>query len=245
MSFISMSLLRSRVAVVAAACVTAAGVVAAGQSVDDLIAKNLAAKGGVEKWRAIQSIKQVAKMNMQGMEATMTIYTKRPNRLRQELVIGGQTVISGFDGVTPWMVNPLAGITRPISLTGPQADQIRDQSDFDGPLVDYKAKGYTLELLGLETLGERKVHHLRMISVSRQTVHLYLDAATGLEVKRSTQVDSSKFDAELADYRTIDGLTVPFQIRQLTNGVPLGEMKLQTVEFNVTMDDAIFRIPKG
>jgi hypothetical protein len=238
-------MIRRSLLVVAAVCALAGSGASARQSVDDLIAKNLEAKGGLEKLKAIQSIKQVNAFNMQGMEGSMTIFTKRPNRLRQEMTMGGQTVINAFDGVTPWTINPLVGMNRAVAVTGPQADMVREQGDFDGPLVDYKAKGYTIELAGVETLGERKVHHLRMVSASRQVVHLYLDASTGLEAKRMTEVDTLKLEQEFSDFRTIEGVTLPFHVRLLTNGVPQSEFTVKSVEFNVPMDDAIFRMPKG
>lgn len=232
------------------ACVAVFGLavsgVSAGQSVDDLVAKNLESKGGLTRLRALQSIKQTARINMQGMEATMTVFQKRPNRVRQEMSIAGQTVINAFDGVTPWIINPLVDASRrPIAITGPQADMLREQGDFDGPLVDYKAKGYTIDLVGLEPLGDRKVHHLRVVSASRQIVHLFLDAETALEVKRTTEVEALKLEQEFSDYRVVDGMRVPFVIRLLTNGVPQSELRVQSVEFNLAMDDAIFRMPKG
>jgi outer membrane lipoprotein-sorting protein len=216
------------------------------QSVDEIVARNIEAKGGLTKLRSLQSMKQTAKITMQGMEATMTVFLKRPHKLRQEMQVGGQTVVNGFDGVTPWILNPLVpGSTRPMIVSGPQADMLRDQGDFDGPLVDYKAKGFTLDLVGVEALGDRKVHHLRMVSSNRQTVHLYLDASTSLEVKRVTEVEALKLEQEFSDYRVVDGMRVPFVIRMLTNGVPQTEFRVQSVEFNVPMDDAIFRMPKG
>ncbi len=238
-------MLRSMFAVVVAGLLAVPAVSATDQSpVDELLAKNLEAKGGA-KVRALQSMKQVSSMSMQGMDATMTVYTKRPNRLRQEVLIGGQTVTSGFDGVTPWIINPMTGSSRPIAVTGPQADMLREQGDFDGPLVDYKAKGYTAELVGLETIGDRKLNHVKMVSATRQVVHLYFDAATHLEARRVTEIDTRKLEQELSDYRPVDGVMVPFQIRLLVNGVPQSEMKVRSVELNVTMDEAIFRMPKG
>jgi outer membrane lipoprotein-sorting protein len=221
--------------------------VSAQQSVDNLIARNLEAKGGLAKLKAVQSVKQVSAVTMQGMQADMTVFLKRPNRMRQEISMAGagQRVINAFDGVTPWIINPMTGSTRPIAVTGPQADMLREQGDFDGPLVDYKAKGYTIELIGPESLGDRKVNHLRMVSASRQVVHLYLDATTGLEAKRSTQVETLLLEQEFSDYRTVDGVTIPFLIRLLTNGVPQSEFRVKSVEFNVAIDDAIFRMPKG
>jgi len=234
---------RTALAFVAAFGFAVIGLTAA-QSVDELISKNLAAKGW-SKLQGVQSVKQIAKVTMQGMEAEMTIYLKRPNRVRQEVAIGGRKVINAFDGVTPWIINPMVGSTRPIALSGPQADMLREQSDFDGPLVDYKAKGFTLELVGLEALGDRKVHHLRLVSSSRQVVHLFLDTTTLLEVKRSTDVDMLKLEQEFSDFRAVEGITMPFVIRTLTNGVPQSEFRVQSVEFNVQMDDAIFRMPRG
>ena len=229
-----------------AVCALTVTVSTAVQSVDELIAKNLEAKGGLAKLKSIQSIKQTASLKMQGMDAVMTVYTKRPNRVRQEMKLGGQTVVNGFDGSIAWIINPVAmGSSRPMAVTGPQADMLREQGDFDGPLVDYKTKGYTLALVGAETLGERKVQHLRLVSQSQQVIHLYLDAATFLEVKRATEVEMLKLEQELSDFRTVDGVTIPFTIRMLTNGVPQSEIRVQSVEFNLAMDDAIFRMPKG
>jgi len=228
-----------------AVCALAVSGVAAQQSVDELIAKNIEAKGGSAKLNAVQSIKQVSQFSMSGMAATMTVYAKRPNRVRQEVKIADKTVISAFDGVTTWIINPMVGSDRPIAVTGPQADMLREQGDFDGPLVDYKTKGYKVELVGPESLGERKVTHLRLVSPSQQIVHLYLDASTNLEAKRSTEVESLKLEQELDDYRPVEGVMIPFHIRLLVNGVPQSEMKVQSVQFNVAMDDAIFRMPKG
>ena len=237
--------MKRSVLALAAACALAVSGLAAQQSVDDLIAKNLEAKGGAAKLGAVQSIKQVSSFSMSGMAATMTVYTKRPNRVRQEVKIAGQTVISAFDGVTTWIVNPMVGSDKPIAVTGPQADMLREQGDFDGPLVDYKTKGYTVEFVGAETLGDRKVNHLKLVTPSRQVVHLYLDATTNLEARRQTEVDSMKLEQELGDYRPVEGVMIPFHIRLLVNGVPQSEMKVESVQFNVTMDDAIFRMPKG
>ena len=237
--------MRRSVLALTAACALAVSSVAAQQSVDELIAKNLEAKGGAEKLKAVQSIKQVSQFSMSGMAATMTVYSRRPNRVRQEVKVGGQTVISAFDGVTTWIVNPMVGSDKPIAVTGPQADMLREQGDFDGPLVDYKTKGYTIELVGAETLGERKVNHLKLVTPSQQIVHLYLDAATNLEARRRTEVDKMNLEQELGDYRPVEGVMIPFHIRLLVNGVPQSEMKVQSVQFNVTMDDAIFRMPKG
>ena len=224
-----------------------AGLGASGQTVDELLARNLEAKGGLARMRAIQTMKQTRRMNLQGMESPVVGYAKRPNMVRQEIAAGGRTVIMAFDGTVPWTVNPLAngGSTTPIQVTGPMADTIRQDSDFDGPLVDYREKGLTIELVGTEALGTAKVHHLKVINKNGLVQHYYLDATTALEVKLVTETDSTTIEQELADYREVEGIKIPFVIRTFVNGVKQGETRLEKVEFNIKLDDAFFRMPKG
>jgi outer membrane lipoprotein-sorting protein len=216
------------------------------QTADELVAKNVQAKGGMEKLRSVQTVKQTGRISIQGMEAKQTIYAKRPNLLRQELNMNGQLVVMAFDGLTPWMINPMLGASAPIAMSGPPAAMIREQSSFDGPLIDYKTKGYTLEVAGVETVGGRKAHHLRLIDKNKQVQHVYLDAETGLEAKLVSQNEIGQtFEQEMSDYRDIEGIKIPFSIRTSANGVQQGQILVDKVEFNVKIDDAIFRIPKG
>ena len=224
--------------------------VSVAQSVDDIVTRNLVAKGGVDKLKSIQSLRQTSRMTMQGMEAGMVILSKRPNMLRQEITLGSQKVINGFDGQAAWIVNPLVSPGgQPIRLTGPEAEVIRQQSDFDPPLMDYKAKGYSIELVGTETDNGKKVYHLRLTQPNRTTTkpqvqHAYLDAATGLETKLVTEADGLRLEQEMLDWRSIEGVMVPFHIRMLSNGVVQSEIRVEKVEFNVTIDDSVFMIPK-
>lgn len=218
---------------------------AAPQTVDEIIARNLEAKGGLARMRAIQTVKQTRRMNLQGIDSPVTVYTKRPNLVRQEIAAGGKTVIMGYDGATPWVVNPLTGSESPIQVMGPQADAIRQDSDFDGPLVDYRTKGNAIELVGTETLGTAKVYHLKVTSRAGSVQHYYLDAETALEVKLASEAGGTTIEQELSDYRDVEGIKIPFLIRTSANGVRQGEIRVEKVEFNVKVDDAIFRMPKG
>jgi hypothetical protein len=75
--------------------------------------------------------------------------------------------------------------------------------------------------------------------------HYYLDIETALEVKLTTETESGTVEQELLDYRDVEGIKIPFLIRTIANGVKQGEIKVEKVEFNVKIDDAIFRMPKG
>jgi outer membrane lipoprotein-sorting protein len=212
-------------------------------SVDDLVAKNLQAKGGIERIKSVQTFRQTGRMTMQGIAATITITAKRPNLLRQEIVVAGKTIVNGFDGTTPWLVNPLTGSTDPIVVGGPEADAIREQADLDGPLVDYKTKGYAIEYVGLETVNGRSVQHLKLTGPTRRIQHCYLDATTGLEFRIVSEAPAGSLEQELTDFRDVEGLKVPFGARTLANGVLLAELTFDRVEFNVPLDILTFKVP--
>lgn len=215
------------------------------QSVDEIIARNLEAKGGLARMRAIQTVKQTRRMNLQGMDTPVIAYAKRPNMVRQEISAAGKLIVMAYDGVTPWTVNPLTGQNGAIQVMGPQAAAIRQDSDFDGPLVDYRDKGTTVELIGTEPLGARKAYHLKVTAKTGVVQHYYLDTETALEVKLTTETESGTVEQDLEDYRDVEGIKIPFLIRTIVNGVKQGEIKVEKVEFNIKIDDAIFRMPKG
>lgn len=236
---------RVTVTLVTAALLCLAGVRAdATQSVDQIVQKNIEAKGGLERLKAIQTIKQTATLSMQGTEAAVTMYSKRPNMTRQEISVNGQLVVSAFDGLTPWILNPNVS-PKAVVVTGPQAALIKQQSNFDSQLMDYKALGLTVAMSGFEMMGDRRVVHLRLTSPDGQRSDLYLDAETYLEARLTTQTGPVRLDQEISDYREHDGVKVPFLIRTLTNSVLQSELKVQKVEFNVKVDDALFKVPKG
>ena len=238
---------------VLALSLVASGVIVAGQaapqqaqpSVDEIVTKHLDAMGGLERLKDIQTMKKVAKVTMQGRQTTTTMYFKRPNLSRQEVQVDGQTVINAFDGTTPWIINPLTGFNRPVTVSGAQAASIREDSSFDGPLVDYKSRGMLIDYVGREPLGEGEAHHLRVTSASRQVRHLYLDATTYLEVKLAAEVQGSKLEQHSSDYRDVDGVKVAHRLKTVVNGAVQAEMQLESVEFNLPIESALFRMPKG
>jgi outer membrane lipoprotein-sorting protein len=225
--------------------VVMAGVRLTAQSIDDIVAKNLQAKGGADKLQAVQSMKQTAHVTFQGMTGTITVYGKRPNMVRQEIAVAGQTVVNAFDGTTAWSVNPLNGSSDPTVVTGQQAEDIKMQSDFDSPLVNYKAKGYDLEMVGTETLNGRQVYHLKLTGKNRRVQNLYIDAETSLEARIVGDSSLGPIENDLSDYRDVNGVKMPFLMRTLSSGTVMGQIAVDTIVINPKIDDAIFKMPKS
>lgn len=223
--------------------VSAAGLHA--QSVDDIVAKNILAKGGAEKLRAVQSIKITGTLVGPGdKQAPFTLWSKRPNMARQEATINGTTMVRAFDGTSAWLMMG----TDVQEITGPQARTSREQAEFDSPLLDYKDKGSVIELAETQKIAGSSVYHLKLTSKSGQVQHYYLDADTGLEKRTSVTVSqpgqSMTLVTELGDYRDVNGIKIPFSVKQIVNDTPVSTLTIATVEFNSPIDDAIFRMPR-
>lgn len=217
------------------------------QSVDEIVAKNIQAKGGAEKLKSISSVKMTGKLTSQGRDVPMVVMTKRPNLLRQEITTPQGLAVNAFDGVTAWALAPGADVPREI--TGPQADAARNNTEFDGPLMDYAVKGHTVELVGKEQLDSGEVYHLKLTRKNGDVEHYYLDVDTGLERKRTAEVMAGgmkqTLESELSDYKTVEGMTVPHTITQSVGGMPVMQMTMEKIEFNPAIDDALFRMPKS
>jgi outer membrane lipoprotein-sorting protein len=231
-------------AAIALLCCAAVAAAQPGATVDQIIAKNLAAKGGVGKLRAVMSVRTTGQVRNARGKSTLTVWTRRPNAMRQELVSEGRTLVTGFDGTTLWSINPILG-GEARAITGPAAEQAREEaSDFDSVLLDYKDKGYVVELLPPEADGSL---HLRVTKKNGRIQDIYLDPATFLEKRITTQVEqggkTAILSTELSNYKEVDGMMVPFTVRQSVNGQLQGEVTYDRVQFNLPLDDSLFRMP--
>src|ERR1044072_3507487 len=127
-----------RTAMALALAVGVAGAASA-QTADELVAKNLKAKGGLEALKAVQGMKITGRVTLPGagggggMEIPMTIVTKPPNRFRQESEVNGQKIVVAFDGTKAWMINPMMGQTAPQLIEGDRLAMVKQQADLDGP----------------------------------------------------------------------------------------------------------------
>jgi outer membrane lipoprotein-sorting protein len=217
-------------------------------SADELVAKNLAARGGADKLKGLTSARLVGNLSVQGMEMPLIILTKRPNKMKQEMSMQGQKIIQAFDGETVWAINPLMGSTAPRVVEGQAADVVKNQSLFDGPLVGYKDRGDTLEVVGPADVGGVKTWKLKLTRKDGKSMLIFLDAETGLERQgTATMVQnglSMEIETTMADYQAPDGIMVARSIRTMMGGQQAAALTFTTVEFNVPIEAGVFVMPK-
>lgn len=220
-------------------------------TVDQLVQKHADAVGGIDKVKAVQTVKTTGNASLMGgqMEAPVTMLLKRPNSMRLEMSIQDKSFIQAFDGTTSWMINPFMGSTDPQKASEEDTKTVRDDSDFiDGPLVDYKAKGSTVELMGKEDVEGSPAYKLKITKKSGSVQYLYLDAQSFLDVKstghRRQMGQELDVETNLGNYKPVNGLMMPHTIAQKANGNPVMQFTIDKYELNVPVDDAVFRMPQ-
>ena len=220
------------------------------QSVDDIVASNLKSKGGVAKIKATNTVRMTGSvlardMNGRDLSGTMTIVAKRPNLMRRDVTVNGQKITNAFDGTSLWIE---VGTMPAQELPGTQAAYARQDAEFDSVFLDYKEKGYVIELVGKEKLDGADVYRLKVAKQGAPPRDYYLDALTGLEKRIMVSVQSPDGAqvtsvTEFSDYRTVEGCQVPFVLKQRQNDKLISTTTLDQIEFNVPIDDSYFRMP--
>lgn len=236
-----------KVWILAAALLFAMPALGADLTVDEILAKNFEAKGGLEKMRALQSVRFSGKMAMGGMEAPFSMTKKRPENMRVEFTIQGLTGMQAYDGSSGWMVMPFMGKKDPEAMTGDMLKEVKEQADFDGPFIDYAKKGYTVELLGTGDVEGTKAYKLKMTREGNESV-VWVDADSFLEIKvearRKMQGQEVETETTIGNYQEYDGLLFPTSIETKAKGMPAGQsITIEKVELNPTVADDLFKMP--
>lgn len=227
--------------------VLATAAIAHAESVDDIIAKNLEARGGASKLKDVQTLRMTGKMIVgPGIEAPFTIDIKRPRRMRLEVVVQGMTIVQAVDGDTGWTIQPMTGKKDPERMSADDLKEAQDQADFDGPLVDYKKKGHKVELIGKEKIEGTDAYKLKVTKKNGDIEYIYLDAEAFLEIKsegkrvvRGTPVD---FQSTSGDYKRVNGMMFPFSAEWGSKAERV-KMSFTNIEVNGKVDDARFKMP--
>ena len=223
----------------------------AAQTVDEVIAKHLEARGGLDKIRAVQSMKMTGKMTVgPGIEAPITLEMKRPASVRLDITFQGNTGTQAYDGKTGWGISPMAAKKDPEPMSAEDIKDMEEQADMDGPLVDTKTKGHTVELMGKEKVEGSDVYKLKLTLKTGDIRYIYIDADSHLELKTEAKrtVRGSEMETESvsSDYKEVGGLILPYTIQQGAKGQPQKQtITVDKIELNLPIDDARFKMPEA
>ncbi len=227
---------------------TAMAATAQAQSVDQVLQRYVQALGGLDKIRAVQAIRVRGSMTLgSGMEATFLRTVKRPNKVRLEFTTQGMTGIQAYDGTQGWMLMPFMGHTEPQPISPDAARGMEEQADIGGPLVDYRAKGHQVELVGRESVEGKPAYKLKVTFKSGEVTFYYLDVESHLPLRaqstRTFQGQELNMVTSFGDYRAVGGLMMAHTITVTGPGPGSQQLVIEAVELNPEVPDEYFRMP--
>jgi len=240
--------MRGWLCVLVAVLCSVSGAVA--QTAEELVARNLAAKGGVEKIKAIKSLRMSGKLETSdgSFNALLSQERKAPEFLRDSLTIQGMSRIQAYDGSTGWQISPFQGRKDPELMGEDQLRGFVEEADFYGPLVDYQAKGNTIEYLGHATVDGDDAYRLKVTLKNGDFIYYFLDPDTGLEIRTETHEfirGSVRERVEnFGSYKQVAGVYFPFALEAGSVNAP-AEVKItiDKIEANVEIPDSAFKMP--
>jgi len=221
------------------------------QTVDSLVAKYVQASGGIAKIQAMQSLRRTGRYTGGGgFEAVVVQENKRPGSVREEFSIQGMTGINAYDGRDGWKIEPWNGKRDPEALGEEEMHSILDDADFDGPLVNYQAKGNRVEFQGLEQIEGSDAYKLKVTRPNGDVSFYYLDTEYYVPIRIDTQRmirgAPQEYETSLGDYKQVAGVYLPFSYESGPKGsssTDRSKITYNRIEANVPLDNSRFARP--
>ena len=236
-----------------AAKATAGGAAGAELTVQQILERHAAARGGAEVWHKIQTMAWTGHIESGPggiSKHPFLLMFRRPAATRFEILGEGQRSVRVFDGTMGWKQRPTSQGTFEVKEYG--AEEIgfaRDAGGLDGPLLDSKAKGISIALEGIDSVEGHRAYHLKLTLPSGQVRDDWIDAESFLErrydrVTRNAVGATGIVSVYLRNYQTVNGLVMPLLIE---TGRPASrdtdKMIVEKIALNPTFDNAQFTRP--
>jgi len=212
------------------------------QTADEIISKHIAAIGGVENWKKVNTIVMDGSMNVMGREVGVKITQVNLKGSRQDISVAG---MSGYQFMTPesgWMFMPFQGQAKPEPMPADLVKEGLDDLDLQGNLIDYKTKGHTVEYIGTEDVEGTECLKLKVTRKNSGEQTLFFDPASYLLVRAVTKQKAmgqeTEMKVDMSDYKEVNGVKVPFSVTQ-----PFGTVVFSSIKINEPVDEKLFAAP--
>ena len=228
------------------------------QTAEEIIANYFETIGGEEAWKAIKGVEMNAKVKIQGLELPVTQIQMTDGRTYGKAVFQGQDFFQGvYDGETLWNTNQFTGKAEK-SDAETTANRKLDCNDFPDQFLNYKEKGYTLELIGKETIEGAETFKIKLtkepITIDGKevpsVVFVYFDTENFVPIVEEQEVSSGPAKGQMgstkySDYTEVNGLYFPFSITAGLKGQPGGqEIVVKSIDLNPEVTDKLFAFPE-
>ena len=218
----------------------------AAATVDEVIAKHIEARGGLDAWKEIETLKVTGSYTAFSKVAPFTLHRARDNKYHLDHVLGEKPVTIGYDGENAWWINLWYQVPWAQKISGQDLKAFMQDVDFESPFFHYREKGYQVELLGEGDLDGQPAIKLKLTRPDESVETWYLDPDTHLEL--GYDAEGSDFGqpapqrAFIEDFREVAGVMIPHFIeKQWYTRDRI--MEIEKIETDVEVDDGLFEMP--
>ncbi|MFN2634748.1 MAG: sialidase [Thermoanaerobaculia bacterium] len=221
-------------------------------TLDEVLAKNLEARGGGSRLQAMRSLRLTGKAVLgfgeTQIEAGWGQIQKRPGMIRTEVTLQGLTAVDAWDGKESWSLDPFQGRRDAQRNSADEGKEMAQDADIDGPLVGWREKGHRVDYLGMEDVDGTPAHKLRVTLKDGDVKEVFLDPDYFLEIRVISTVHirgaEKVTESDFGSYEQVEGVWVPFSVETGRKGAPRSSrITIDHAGANVDVDDALFRYP--
>ncbi len=223
------------------------------QTVDSIISKNIEARGGLKLIKSIASIEMSGQIVFHNLNAPFIYILKRPDQMRLAIVVNSDTLIEAFDGKMAWASVPKNGRHIIQKFPAAQTSSFKEQADFEGPLIDYQKKGYSIDNKGITKIGTKSAYQLQLTNSDGVKKNIFIDTqsyqnireTSSKKIKSSGPANMNVFNivTNYSKFKSYNGLTLPYEVNTVINGNPVTQMSIKKVSVNVKVPESLFQFP--
>lgn len=220
-------------------------------NVDELVARNVEARGGIGAIHAMNSLRLTGKLlvNDGQFELAFVQLVSRPGLVRNESTLQGLTQVEAWNGSEGWHIDPFGGRKTPERLSADDVKHLVETvADFDGALIDWRAKGLSLDYLGRDDIDGTIAHKIRITRASGDVEIVWLDPDHFLEIRLLSQRTEHgvkvETEIDLGDYEKVAGVYLPFSVESgLKGSSDRQKFIIRRAEINVPAAPSLFAFP--
>ena len=226
------------------------------QTAEEIVATYIKNIGGADKLKSISSVQMKASVDYGGMNIPIEMISLRDGRSVMKITFQGQEMVQmAFDGKTAWGTSFMT--MKPEKNDAEETENIkRSMGDFISPLINYKANGYSIELLPNETIEGVECFKIKLtkkpLMVDGKEVpnveFYYIDKENFVPIVVEAEIPSGEMKGNISqtvysDYQEVDGVYFPFSMMQRLKDGQGQVIEFEKVVLNQKFEDKIFLFP--
>lgn len=218
------------------------------QTADEIIDKNIQARGGLEKLKSLQSLRVSGKIAIGGFRAAFVQENKRPFKVREEQIVQGMVGIDAYDGKVAWHIVPWEGRKDPDLISADDRKSLIEDADIEGQLVDYRNKDHRAEYVGHDSVEGTDCYKIKLTLATGDVRYYYIDTDTFLQLKIENQTNirgTVRYtETYFGDYEQVNGIYFPFAMEAGAKGdSELVKYTIDKIAVNPALPDSLFAMP--